>query len=139
MAEEILTELPSKTPKKLLDFQADSLIDETVPQIGEVNDLQSQYVMEPCVNHFKPTEKISQNAEKSLRPLPAVPLIKEQQYRYLETSEMTTSWCRLKLRHNRYHPNRMNFYAVMYIINTRSSATITTTFLTHYYYLLALL
>jgi hypothetical protein len=102
MTQQLIIELQSEIPEKPSDFQTDSLFDEVVPQIGEVNDLPSQYIMKPSTDQYKLVEKNSQNDEKLLQRLPVVSLVKEQQQSYLETPKIRTVQCKLKLRHHRH-------------------------------------
>lgn len=93
------------TAEKLSNFHTGSLLDETVCQVGEVNDLRFQYIMKPC-EQLKSVEKNSQNASKSIQPLSAAPLVNVQQQRGLQLLERTNARRRPKLQYNRLEPSQ---------------------------------
>jgi hypothetical protein len=92
-----IIESQSKTLKKRSDSHTNSLLDETVCQFDETNDLQSQHMVEPSMEQFKPPNKSRQNTTKSTQNVSIVRVVNEQQQRYRQTPEMTYLQLKVKL------------------------------------------
>ncbi|CAF1599828.1 unnamed protein product [Rotaria magnacalcarata] len=90
-AQQSSMESQSEISEKSSDFQIGTLCDESVPEVDELNYLQSQKIMESRINELKSVEQISQNVESPVQLSPAVPAVNKQQQNYLETPEKQ-SW-----------------------------------------------
>ncbi|CAF4748817.1 unnamed protein product, partial [Rotaria magnacalcarata] len=86
-AQQTSMESQSEISEKSSDFQIGTLCDESVPEVDELNYLQSQKIMQSRINEVKPVEQISQNVESSVQLSFVVPAVSKQQQSYLETPE----------------------------------------------------
>ncbi|CAM4830274.1 unnamed protein product, partial [Rotaria magnacalcarata] len=117
-AQQTSMESQSEISEKSSDFQIGTLCDESVPEVDELNYLQSQKIMQSRINEVKPVEQISQNVESSVQLSFVVPAVSKQQQSYLETPEKVIVGHRLELQPNQHNLNRKpRLYGLLHASN----------------------